>query len=58
MSSWDYGQAEQVEEEYSAAMKKGFCPDCAAHKPAPGNKICDPCIRDKEKAREDMDRYN
>lgn len=58
MSGWDYGQAEQVASDYEAAMKAGLCPDCAANKPAVGEKICSPCIKEQEKAQEDMDRYD
>lgn len=50
MSTWDYGQAEQVAEEWDAAVKAGKCHLCLI-RPANGRYPCDKCEDEIAEAR-------
>jgi len=56
--SWDYGQAEQVSDEYDHAMKAGYCYRCAVYKPDIKGQPCHRCLQDEDEARLDDDRYD
>jgi hypothetical protein len=57
MSTWDYGQAEQVAHEWDEAVKAGFCRICTIRKKETKGGLCDKCDDEVNEARNVIDSY-
>ena len=57
MSTWDYEQDAQIADELHHALKSGMCHLCLNRK-ANGNKPCDRCQDEMDKATEDTDMHD